>query len=489
MITSARQRALVKATCEDMVTKAANAKPQRGFTFEETHTWDDLMLDIKQWDDRQAGTLSAGTYRGEDGFAHPVRTSGSSARFTTDEASPYQDPFEVGADAPSFFRDVRSSRMGDYQAVERLQRNTAIRGMESRAGDMTTVAGAGGTFAPPAWLVDQFIALARPGRVTADLLDHQPLPSGVSSINLPKVSSGALTGIQATQNSALSDTAMTTTSVSSGISLIGGKQIISLQLLQQSGIPFDRVILGDLAADYAKQLDLQVLAGSGTSGQLRGLINGAGAGSTTYTTTQPSLTSVTSANSFYNKVIAAATAVHTTRFLPATAVVMHPNRWAWCLEALDTTNRPLIVTEGSSLNAAGSSAGIVAQGSAGKIVLPVYLDANVTITTGAGSATNQDLVYVLRGGPDMTLWESELAGRVLRSHLRGQRLGFVPLLGVQRLHRGPVGWEGEPDLWDRADRSGLVGLPPAERSGFGRPGGTQLKTWQFASNALSAVRV
>jgi hypothetical protein len=76
---------------------------------------------------------------------------------------------------------------------------------------------------------------------------------------------------------------------------------------------------------------------------------------------------------------------------------------------VDTTNRPLIVTEGSSFNAAGSSAGIVAQGSAGKIILPVYLDANVTITTGAGSATNQDLVYVLRGGPDMTLWESELA--------------------------------------------------------------------------------
>jgi HK97 family phage major capsid protein len=201
---------------------------------------------------------------------------------------------------------------------------------------------------------------------------------------------------------------MTTTSVSSGISLIGGKQIVSMQLLQQSGIPFDRVILGDLAADYAKQLGLQVLAGSGSAGQLRGLLNAAGVGSTTYTTTSPALTSVTSANSFYNKVISAATAIHTTRYLPATAVVMHPNRWAWCLEALDTTTRPLIITEGSSLNAAGSSAGIVAQGSAGKIVLPVYLDANITVTTGAGSATNQDLVYVMRG-PDLTLWESELA--------------------------------------------------------------------------------
>ena len=79
------------------------------------------------------------------------------------------------------------------------------------------------------------------------------------------------------------------------------------------------------------------------------------------------------------------------------------------LEALDSTTRPLVITEGNSFNAAGTSDGPVAQGAAGQIAgLPVYVDANVTITTGAGSATNQDLVYVLRG-PDMTLWESDLA--------------------------------------------------------------------------------
>jgi hypothetical protein len=79
------------------------------------------------------------------------------------------------------------------------------------------------------------------------------------------------------------------------------------------------------------------------------------------------------------------------------------------LEALDTTTRPLVITEGGSFNPTGTSTGVVAQGSAGQIAgLPVYLDANVTTTTGAGSATNQDLVYVLRG-PDLTLWESDLA--------------------------------------------------------------------------------
>jgi HK97 family phage major capsid protein len=400
-------RTKVKRNAEDIHLRAI--REGRALTSAEQTEFDELLARVAELDEQEVRESAAAKHR--------LQMAGGGSgrgRFTTSGPEIYNDPHEVGADAPSFFRDVYSARRGDWDAADRLSRNQQARGQESRAGDMTTSAAAGGSFAPPAWLVEQFIALARPGRVTADLMDHQQLPSGVSSINLPKVASGATTAIQATQNSALSDTAMTTTSVSSGISLVGGKQIVSLQLMQQSGIPFDRVILGDLAADYAQRLDLQVLAGSGTSGQLRGALNGAGVGSTVYTSATPKVTSATAADSFYNKVIAAATTIHTTRFRPANAVVMHPNRWAWVLEALDSTTRPLIVTDGSSFNPIGTSAGVVAQGSCGKFAgLPVYLDANVTTTTGAGAATNQDLVYVLRGRSgddpgDLTLWESDL---------------------------------------------------------------------------------
>jgi HK97 family phage major capsid protein len=398
-------RTKVKRNAEDIHLRAV--REGRNLTSAEQTEFDELIARVSELDEAEL--------RSDAAAKHRVETGGGSgrARFTTIGPDVYNDPHEVGADAPSFFRDVYSARRGDWDAADRLSRNQQSRGMETRAGDMTTVAGAGGQFSPPLWLVQQFINLARPGRVTADLLDHQVLPSGVSSISLPKVSSGATTAIQTTQNSALSDTAMTTTSVSSGISLIGGKQIVSLQLIQQS-IDFDHVILGDLAADYAQRLDLQILAGSGTSGQLRGIINGAGVASTVFTSATPKVTSATAADSFSNKVIAAATSIHTTRFRPANAVVMHPNRWAWVLEALDTTTRPLIVTDGASFNPVGSSAGVVAQGSCGKFAgLDVYLDANVTTTTGAGAATNQDLVYVLRGRSgddpgDMTLWESDL---------------------------------------------------------------------------------
>jgi len=301
---------------------------------------------------------------------------------------------------------MRNSRLGDWAAAERLQRNQAARGMETRAGDMTTVAGAGGQFAPPLWLVQEFVQLARPGRITADLVHKEVLPGGVASINLPKVSGGATTAVQALQNTAVSDTAMTTTSVSSGITTIAGKQIVSLQLLAQSGIPFDRVILGDLAADYAKQIDLQVISGSGAAGQLRGLLNGAGVGATTFTSATPAVTSTTAANSFYNKLVSSVNSVYTARFQAPTAIIMHPVRWSWILEAIDTATRPLVVPDGSVFNSIGTATGGVAQGNVGTILgLPVYLDPNIPVNLGAG--VNEDRVFVLKAD-DVYLYESEL---------------------------------------------------------------------------------
>lgn len=345
---------------------------------------------------------ASAAHRKEFGVAEPG-TDVASRWSVSSEPQVYNDPHKV-PHGPSFFKDLRDAKVGDWAAADRLNRNETAQIKETRAGDMTTVPAAGGTFAPPAWLIEEFVALARPGRVAADLTTKQELPSGVSSLNLPKVSSGATTGVQQTQNSALSDTAMTTTSVSSGITTIGGKQIISMQLLQQSGIPFDRVILGDLAADYAKSLDLQVLYGTGSNGQLRGWVGAST--NTAYTTASPALTSATAANSFLNKIIAASAGINTARYLPPNAIVMHPNRWAWCLEALDGQVRPIISADGVSMNTAGISQEVLAEGSVGTLAkLPVYIDANISTT--ANSATNQDEVYVVRR-EDLYIWESQL---------------------------------------------------------------------------------
>jgi hypothetical protein len=51
--------------------------------------------------------------------------------------------------------------------------------------DLSRVDGAGGYAVPPAWLMDQYIELARPGRAFANLVQRQPLPGGTDSINIP----------------------------------------------------------------------------------------------------------------------------------------------------------------------------------------------------------------------------------------------------------------------------------------------------------------
>lgn len=362
--------------------------------------FDERIAELVETSVREAAAAEHHVTTGTTGLLE--YTSGPSGWSVGAEPGIYRDPHQDSS-SPSFFKDLRDARMGDFNAAERLTRNHRSV-METRAGDMSTVAGSGGQFAPPGWLVDEFVALARPGQVTANLCQQEALPSGISSVNLPKVASGATTGVQATQNSALSDTAMTTTSVSSGITTIGGKQIVSLQLLNQSGIPFDRVILADLAADYSKTLDQQVLYGTNASGQLRGLVGVAV--NTPFTTASPALMSVTSANSFFNRVVGAAAGIATTRFLPADALVLSPNRWAWCLEALDGNSRPQITADGPTVNSVAISTESVAEGSVGTLgKIPVYLDPNISLT--ANSATNQDEAYILRS-KDVYLWTSAL---------------------------------------------------------------------------------
>ena len=304
----------------------------------------------------------------------------------------------------SFFRDLYAARRGDYGAAERLHRNNALAGTERRAG--STTAGAGGEFAPPGWLIDEFVALARPGRVTADLCHKEPLPTGVSNINLPRVSGGTTTAVQATQNTAVSDTTATTDSVSSGITTVAGKQVVSLQLLEQSGIPFDKVILADLAADYAKELDLQVISGSGASGQLRGLLTISGSNAVTFTSSSPVVAGSTAADSLLFQVNSAANQIHTSVFKPATGIVMHPRRWAWIMAAVDGQNRPLVTPDGQQYNGPAVSTQPTAQGAAGTLGgLPVHLDPNIPTNLGAG--TNQDPILVCRWDEEH-VWESEL---------------------------------------------------------------------------------
>ena len=178
----------------------------------------------------------------------------------------------------SFWKDAATSalRIGNEQgASERLARHAAQMGGETRAlGNTNTTGGSGGELAPPLWLVQDYIKLARAGRVTADLYMKSDVPQGVSSVNLPKILTGTTIAPQTTQNTALSQTDLTTGFVSTGFVTIGGKQLVSQQLLDQTAIDFDTVITADLAAAYAQQIGAQVLNGAGTGANNNSVVNG-----------------------------------------------------------------------------------------------------------------------------------------------------------------------------------------------------------------------
>lgn len=381
------------------LTEAAEAET-RDLTADETAAFDAGLAEIRKIDERIT-ELEALEER-------EARTAEKAAKVPASGVKVTSEPATYRSHGPhSFFRDVLAAKEGNHEARARLERNNKeVR--ETRAVDLNTTAGSGGEFAPPGWLIDQFVALARPGRVAADRLYHQPLPPGVSSINVPKVSGGSAVAVQAAQGNAVQDTAMTTTSVTSGVTTLGGSQSISLQEFYQSPINVDDMVIQDLAADYAKQLDIQVINGSGSSNQLTGLLNLSGISTVAYTSGTPA---VGGSGALYAKMANAVSNVETARFMPADCILMHPRRYNWILASSDSNNRPLMVPSGPQFNGVGVAGEPVAQGPAGYMLgLPVYTDPNIPTNLGAG--TNQDPVIVLRS-QDSWLYESDFHADVL----------------------------------------------------------------------------
>lgn len=300
----------------------------------------------------------------------------------------------------SYFRDLyRATQSGNREAIDRLARNDRMV-FEARA--LSTTDGAGGEFVPPLWMVDEFVRLARAGRVVADQVAQQTLPPGTDSISLPRLATGTAVAEQTSQNTAVQETDATTNSVTAAVATIAGVQTVSQQLLDQSPINMDEVLLADLAADYAVKLDLFVI--NNNAANKRGLLNVTGKNTVTYTSATPTPAEL------YPKVADAIQQIHTGRYMPADKIFMHPRRWAWLLGAVDGQNRPLVAPD--STNSVAQATGVVAEGRVGTLQgLPVFVDPN--IPTNLGTGTNEDAIIVARSA-DVILFEGSPRAEVFR---------------------------------------------------------------------------
>lgn len=308
----------------------------------------------------------------------------------------------------SYFTDLMRHQRGmdaDGSAGERLRRHAVDVSSDPEYRDLTRTDTAGGYFVPPVWLMSQYVDLARAGRAYANVVTSQMLPPGTDSINIPKVSTGTATGIQTTDNGTVAETDLVDTTVQANVKTIAGQQDVAIQLLDQSPINFDEVIFRDLIADYATKLDLQVISGSNSNGQVLGVRGTANIETVTATSASDNVSVL------YSKLADAVQRVHTLRFQSPTVIVMHPRRWAFFLAAVDTAKRPLVVPSGPGQNAIATLGAVAAEQVVGNMHgLPVVTDPNLPTTLGTG--TNEDVIHVLRAS-DLLLFESSIRSRVL----------------------------------------------------------------------------
>lgn len=308
-----------------------------------------------------------------------------------------KEPLTYRRNGPhSIFTDLyRVHLNADPAAAERLSRHNKEMAFEKalKAGeipsdaqfDLNSTDTTGGYLVAPLWLNEQFVDLARAGRVTADVLGPRPLPPNTDSINLPRMSTGTAVAGQS-DGGGVQETDAAFDTVAGDVKTIAGMQDVSQQLVDRSVPGIDEVIFADLVKAYSVNLDVAVLNSSTANN--KGLLQVTGPNTVTYTQATPTVATL------YPKIADAIQQIHNNVFLPPDAILMHPRRWAHILAGLDTTGRPL-VSPIAPMNPAAGFGGVVAQGLVGSIQgVNTYVDPNIPTNTGAG--TNQDSIIVLR---------------------------------------------------------------------------------------------
>ncbi|MGD1204834.1 phage major capsid protein [Mycobacterium seoulense] len=324
----------------------------------------------------------------------------------------------------SYLQDICRVGMNmDYtgRAIERLRRHAVdvetlpeYRKLNQEQRALSRIDGAGGYAVPPLWMMNDYVTLARPGRPLANAVVNQPLPPGTDSINIPRLLSGTKTGAQTADNTNVVSQDLTDTFINAPVRTISGQQDLAIQLLDQSPIEFDQIVFGDLIADYAAQVDAQVIAGTGTSGTVLGFLNTAGILTVT--------AGVADIQGAYGAIANAIQQVHGARFLPPQAIFMHPRRWGWFQSLLDATNRPLFTPISQApVNVAGVLTNVASEQIVGNIQgLPIITDPNLPTTLGSETPTGtEDPILIMRLS-DSILWESGIRTRAMSETLSGQ---------------------------------------------------------------------
>lgn len=305
-----------------------------------------------------------------------------------------------------FLRDVTNQFLtGDPNARERLARHMQEEHVE-RGGDLVDRATGTGAFTGlvvPQYLTDLFAPMARAGRPTADAMRHHDLPATGMTVNIGRLTTGTDAGLQASENSAVTEQDADDTLLTLPVKTNAGQQTISRQGIER-GAGVEDTTLEDLFRAYGVRLDSTLLNEAST-----GLTNVAT--SIAYTDGTPT------AAELYPKLLAAPAAVEAALLDQAvgdTLAVMHSRRWYW-LQSQLTSTWPLFGQPGMGVQQGGVNYGeVYGRGFRGILPAgtPVIADNNIATNLGAG--TNEDEIYTVAQS-EAHLWEDPNAPMLIRA--------------------------------------------------------------------------
>ncbi len=334
----------------------------------------------------------------------------------TSEPRTYTERSNIFGEKVSFFADAfrAQERVGDWRSsAERLERHAREVQIEREAPkngqtERATTTTSFGSLVVPQYLTGLVAPLLRNGRPLANLCNRHELPARGMALIIPRVTTGTSAAVQATQNTAVSLTDPVVTDLTLPVATVAGQADVSRQALER-GENVDSLIYLDLARAHAAAVDVQVISGSGTAGQVLGILNTAGINAATAFGAAPTVTN------FNLKVAGQITAVTSAGAgLFPTMLTMHPRRWGWLTAQVDSSGRPVVTANTVAnfnalavINKPGQTSADGDPITGGEFIgvhnsgLPVLTDLNIPTNVG----TNLEDIVLASANQEYHLWE------------------------------------------------------------------------------------
>jgi len=298
-----------------------------------------------------------------------------------------------------------ASRLARHMQEERVERASTFDGFQSRAAGTGAFAG----LTVPQYLTDLYAPNIAALRPFANICNKHPLPEAGMSVNISRITTATSAALQASENSAVSETNIDDTLLTENIQTAAGQQTLSRQAIDR-GTGIEAVVMDDLFRRYATTLDSTLIT-QGTTGL------SAVAQSTAFTTASPDFLSTTAANSLYGKILSATSGVEAAllAYGYATHAIMHSRRWHWINSRVNSVWPGITQPNGIPTQAAGLNVGAAYNdGIRGTLPNGLLVVVDNNLTTNNGTGTSEDEIYIVPA-MECHLWEDPSAPLFIRA--------------------------------------------------------------------------